>query len=234
MAIGSQCCLPIVEMLHYKNERLERMIREELTTCQFYLYDASITDRDMEIIIKQGMINKQCTELYLGSNKLTAIGISILADALKDTNQILESLWLYDNQLGDTGVYFLAKVLSRSNRTLKTLDLGKNNITDNGMKYLAQMLATNRTLTHLYLSANQITDDGLGILAKTIRNSNAHLELLHISEHPLLTDVCVDSLLQMIRHNKSIKVVQMHQCNLSENGKTKLKTGQKGRNIFLL
>ena len=129
----------VLETIHYQNKKLEQLIRQKQECSKIYLYQQELTDRDMEIVIQEGMIDKQCKELYLGSNKFTSIGISILADSLNNNNQKLETLWLFDNQVSDDGVYFLAKTLERNNTTLKKLDLGKNNITDQGLKHLAQM-----------------------------------------------------------------------------------------------
>ncbi len=209
----------MTETIHYQNKNLEQIIQEEKNDSKISLYQQELNDRDMGIIINEVINKKQCTELYLGSNKFTSIGVSILADALNNDNQKLKSLWLYDNQVCDNGVYFLAKMLSINNKTLKKLDLGKSQITDEGLKHLTQTLKKNKTLTHLYLNQNEITNDGIRILAEVIENHNTTIKVLHLFENKLLTDVCVDYLLSMIEYNQSLTVLQVYDCSLSKKGK---------------
>lgn len=88
----------------------KRLIQhEQKNRLKVSLQEQELTDRDMEIIINKCVNDEQCKELYLGLNKFTSIGVSILADTFNN-NQQLESLSLYDNQVCDNGVYFLAKV----------------------------------------------------------------------------------------------------------------------------
>lgn len=204
------------------------MIQEEKSHSEVNLYKTELMDRDIEIVIKEAIDNKQCIGLYLGLNKFTSIGISVLADSLKD-NKTLERLSLFDNQICDNAIYFLAKILSTNNGNLKKLDLGKNKITDQGVRHLAEMLKVNKTLTLLYLTQNEITDDGVVILADTIQNYNTTIELLHLSENKRLTDSCVDSLVSMIEHNQSLKDFRICDCSLSADGKEKLKTIPKSK-----
>ena len=211
-----------LETDQYHNTRIVGLIQEEKSRSEVNLYKTELTNRDVVIVIKEAMDNKQCVGLYLGLNKITSIGVSILADSLKD-NKTLEKLSLYDNEAGDNGIYFLAKALSIYNRNLKKLDLGKNKITDEAVKHLAQMLKVNKTLALLYLTQNEITDGGVFILADTIQNYNTTLELLHLSENKLLTDLSVNPLVSMIEHNQSLKDFRICDCNLSATGKERLK-----------
>jgi Ran GTPase-activating protein (RanGAP) involved in mRNA processing and transport len=188
-----------------------------------------LNDWDIELVIKEAIHKKQCTELYLGSNKFTSIGISILADALNNNNQKLEILWLYDNQVCDDGIYFLAKILSTNNTTLKKLDLGKTNITDEGVKHLAQMMKINKTLTDLFLNDNEITDDGVEILTDAIQNHNTTIQSLYLSGNKLLTDISVDYLVQMIKFNQSLELLRVYDCNLTVKGKERLMASQQSK-----
>jgi Ran GTPase-activating protein (RanGAP) involved in mRNA processing and transport len=190
-----------------------------------------LTDQDMEIVVQEAMINKQCKHLRLGSNRITSIGVSILADALKNNNT-LQQLSLYDNDISDDSVYSLAKVLSIKNNKLNVLNLGNNRITNQGMKHLAQMIRTNRTLTDLYLQQNAISDEGVQILANAIENHNATIEYLSLESNKLLTDLSVDFLLQMIRNHRSLKRLYVFDCNLSETGKKRLIKAQQVKPNF--
>ena len=126
-----------------------------------------LLDRDMETVVKQALIEKQCTRLDLGYNVITSKGASILADALQ-YNNTLEQLSLWNNYIGDTGVDILCTALSMNKNNLRKLDLSENDITDAGAGYLGQMLKNNTILTHLTLSRNNISDEGIEELANAI------------------------------------------------------------------
>ena len=158
----------------------------------------------MGVVVQEAIINKQCKYLHLSSNKITSVGALILADALND-NKTLEELVLDDNRVCDDGVYSLVKTLSIKNNILKKLSLGNNGITNEGAKQLAQMIKTNKILTCLKLYQNEITDGGIQILADAIEKHNTTIEVLDLFENKLLTDLSVDSLLQMIEHTQSLK-----------------------------
>ncbi|CAF3677861.1 unnamed protein product [Rotaria sp. Silwood1] len=196
-----------------------------------------LVDQDMEIIVKQAIITKQCNFISLQFNKFTSIGISILADALNNNNNnnnTLEILYLGNNYISDDGIYFLANILSMNNHTLKTLVLQKNRITDKGVRYLAEMLKINQTLIWLYLGQNEISDEGIRILAQTIQYQNHTLEMLVLSNNKLLTDISIDYLIEMIKHNQSLKKLWIDNCNLSELGKERLNKIQQIKKDFYI
>jgi Ran GTPase-activating protein (RanGAP) involved in mRNA processing and transport len=185
----------------------------------------ALTDHDMDLVAEQAIIGKQCTLLSLQSNKITLIGISIIADALRNISA-LETLYLSNNYISDDGVDYLVQVLSHENYPLKTLILQKNRITDRGAQSVAQMLNVNRTLTWLYLGENAISDAGVRSLAKSIEHSNRTLEMLVLSSNKLVTDASVDDLLSMIEHNQTLKKLWIDDCNLSDVGRQRLQVMQ--------
>jgi Ran GTPase-activating protein (RanGAP) involved in mRNA processing and transport len=181
-----------------------------------------LTDEDMHIIVKEVIIKKQCKQLVLTSNKITSVGVSIVAQAL-NTNNTLEILELDDNQACDRGVESLVKALLMNNNILKKLGLAKNGITDEGVRHLAQMSTTNQILTQLDLCSNEISDEGVQILANAIRDHNSTIEMLWLTSNKMLTDESVDSLIHMIQYKRSLKRLWIFKCNLSEIGKERLK-----------
>jgi Ran GTPase-activating protein (RanGAP) involved in mRNA processing and transport len=192
-----------------------------------------LIDQDMEIVAKQAILNKQCKQLFLQLNKITSLGVSILADTLNN-NTTLETLYLGNNHISDDGVYSLVNILSINNNTLKTLVLQKNGITDKGAKYLAQMLKTNETLTWLYLGDNEISDEGVRMLAESIEKYNTTLEMLVLTSNKLLTDSSIDYLIEMIKHNQSLKKLWIDSCHLSEAGKERLNKIQQSKKDFYI
>ncbi len=188
-----------------------------------------LTDRDIDIVVKQAIVNKQCQELFLGWNKITSVGASILAQAFNSSCK-LETLYLSDNNVGDDGVYSLVETLSTNNNTLRILSLGNNGITDQGAKYLAQIIKTSKTLIHLWLNENNISDEGVRILINTIENYNSTLKELYLFKNKLLTDRAVDFLLQFIECNRSVKHLYIFDCNLSQASKDRLKKSEQSKN----
>ena len=194
-----------------------------------------LIDEDMKIIITLAIINKKCTKLRLGQNEITSAGASILADALLH-NDTLEELSLWNNNLYDIGVQSLAKMLAINKNVLKKLDLSKNGITDAGVEHLALMLKTNRILTHLSLCRNEISDHGIRSLVSTIQNRYNTVQVLSLSDNKLITDSCVDPLIDMIEHNRALTKLWINDCQLSQSGKTKLRnatTSKKNLRVYM-
>jgi Ran GTPase-activating protein (RanGAP) involved in mRNA processing and transport len=185
----------------------------------------------MEIVINQAITNNKCTKLRLKGNNITSIGASSLADALINNNT-LEQLSLWSNRVCDTGVQSLANVLSFNKSTLKKLDLSQNGVTDEGAQHLAQMLKTNKILTHLSLSDNEISDQGVQLLADALQNRNNTLQVLSFTGNKLISDVSVDSFINMFKRNQSLRKLYVDDCNLSEKGKNRLRKAAQSKKNF--
>ncbi|CAF3664402.1 unnamed protein product [Rotaria sordida] len=214
----------------YQNPQLEQNISKYQLHTTIDLSKQQLLDLDMETIIKRALIEKECTKLDLGSNSITSKGASVLADALK-YNTTLEELDFHNNRISDLGVYSLAKVLSASDSILKALGLGSNGITDNGAEYLAEMLKINRTITWLALAGNQIGDYGVKLLANTLAYQNTSLLVLSLHVNKSISDVSVDIIINMLQHNKSLKKLWIQDCNMSEDGKLKLRDAAKIKQV---
>jgi Ran GTPase-activating protein (RanGAP) involved in mRNA processing and transport len=179
-----------------------------------------VTDRDVEIIAKRAIINRQCTSLVLRENEITYQGASIIADTFRQ-NIHLKKLDLSYNKLSDKGVRFLAEALL-SNITLTELNLGSTGITNRGIIYLKETLQFNDTLEKLYLYENDIDDDGMKLLTDVLSEYNQSLTLLSLYSNRLITDESIDSLMDLFRQNRSLKRIELHQCSFSKEVKTRL------------
>lgn len=206
----------------YENPQLEVSISKCQSRTTVDLSKQQLLDRDMETIVKQALIDKQCTRLDLGYNAITSLGASILADALKQ-NTTLEELDFHNNRVSDVGVRSLANVLSSNTSVVKALGLGSNGITDKGAEHLAEMLKTNRSITWLALAGNQISDHGVKLLANTLIHQNSSLLVLSLHVNKSISDASVDVIIDMLQHNKSLKKLWIQDCNISPEGKTKLR-----------
>lgn len=84
------------------------------------------------------------------------------------------------------------------------------------------MLKTNRMLTWLWLSGNEIGDHGVESLSNTLANNNLSLEWLFLNSNKSISDNSIDSLINMLKRNHSLKTIYINNCNLSDNAKQKL------------
>lgn len=224
-----------LEFPNYRNIKLEEKISQNYTQSSLCLDNLELVDHDVELVVKQAILDKQCQFLSLQSNKITSIGASILADALLNPNQIrMETLDLSKNYISDDGVESIVNSLSTRNHTLRTLILQKNKITDRGTRYLAEMLKTNETLIWLYLGENEISNEGVRLIAQTIERENHSLEILILSSNQLITDLSIDYLISMLEKNQSLKKLWIDNCNLSDAGKQRLESmGQSKKSFYL-
>jgi len=187
----------------------------------------------MEFICKAAIVDKQCRNLRLENNDITAKGITVLADTLYGNTTLVE-LHLSNNSISDMGVHALAQVLSINNHTLEWLEIHSNKITDEGAEYLAEMLKTNKKLTRLGLCFNQITDCGVRLLATAITCYNETLQWLHLASNQSITDGSVDKLVEMLTHNRSLRGLWLTDCILSTNAAKKLKQVVQSNKNFIL
>ncbi|CAF0728003.1 unnamed protein product [Adineta steineri] len=222
---------PSETVLPDKIEKVLQKIQQYNDRSLMDLRRQELTDQDMKVVVQNVQINTQCERLWLDYNKITSIGLSILANGLNNTNT-LQQLSLSNNNISDDGIHPLVKSLATHNHSLKELHLGHNKITDEGIKYLAEMLKTNQTLTHLYLQKNDITDNGIRILADVIEKYNSTIESLSLYSNKLLSDLSVHFLLQMIRNHRSLKKIYVYDCNLSQTGKNRLLSAQQSKQNF--
>ena len=73
----------MVEPSYHQNQQLVKTINNCQICPRIDFRKQKLTDLDVEIIVKQAIINKKCSMLWLTSNHLTSKGISILFSALK-------------------------------------------------------------------------------------------------------------------------------------------------------
>jgi hypothetical protein len=190
----------------YQNPQLEEKLNQFQPVLHVDLSYFHLIDPDIPIIVNKVVLEKKCTELWLFGNQITSQGASILAPSLAN-NSILKSLDLLPNK----------------NSSIKILQLSKNGISDDGAKYLSEMLKTNQTLTELWLSNNEIGNSGVKQLMNTLSYHNKTLKFLSLSTNIFITDLCIDSVIEMLEHNQTLKRFWMTGCNLTEQGQHKLR-----------
>jgi Ran GTPase-activating protein (RanGAP) involved in mRNA processing and transport len=106
---------------------------------------------------------------------------------------------------------------------IKTLNLSKNKIGDKAAEYLAEVLKVKRTLIQLYLNDNQISNRGVQFLANALCHPKANLLKLYLHNNPLINDLSVDYLVEMLRQNRSLNTLWLINCNLTDAGRQRLR-----------
>jgi hypothetical protein len=218
----------------YHNAQLIARIAKYESGSLLNLSQQHLTDLDMLLVVDQAIIKKQCTQLNLSSNWITAQGAQVIANSISSSH--LQNLDLGFNYLTDNGVRSLVQSLMIPNNTtlLTNLYLPRNSITNEGARHLAQMLeSTGNTITHLSLSYNEITGRGMQLLATAIGRDNSKLEALSLVENPL-GDECVNAIVDMLERNRSLIVLNIKKTNLSLTSKARLKQIARRKPFFHL
>lgn len=203
---------------HDRNFNIEKII-DKCSPARVNLSGQELNDQDMDIVMEKTIAKKQCMILDLKNNEVTESGVLILANALRN-NQYLEELIISHNNICDSGVRYLTSKMNSS--ILKRIDLARNDISDEGAIDLAEMLATNTSLLELSLNGNRIGNYGMNSLANALAHSNTHLELLNMSANKDVSDDSIDSIVNMMKHNQSLKRLELCHNDLSKDGEKKL------------
>lgn len=172
-----------------------------------------LTDRDMAIVLKYAVLEKQCRILNLWGNQFTPKSLPLLCRVLND-NHTLKELDLSHNHLGDHGVQIIADVLSLNNSRLKELDLSSNDITDQGARYLSIMLTRNARLKRLILNRNEISNEGFLHLANALVRENENLIQLKLEANPYITRTGVLHVLHLLRNNHILEDIYVKDCSI--------------------
>ncbi len=72
------------------------------------------------------------------------------------------------------------------------------------------MIKTNKTFTSLALSLDEINVNGVRLVVHFVENYHRTLEFFNYSYKMLFTDESIDSPLQMIEHNQSLRRLFVH------------------------
>ncbi len=208
--------------LSHSNARLKDLIHRCNSDDSIFLDYRHLTDEDMWIVVQEALNEKRCVELDLSRNRgITADGISIIALALKTNTNLVTFSLTKNSKFSNESTEALVHGL-KINRHLRVLDLSENAIEDSGAEQLAEMLKVNQVLRELNLASNHIHNQGVQYLASALRQSNRTLERLSLDWNPM-ADGCVNALVEMLKHNRSLKRLEILQTNtLSVEAKARL------------
>ncbi|CAF0921812.1 unnamed protein product [Adineta ricciae] len=150
------------------------------------------------------------------------------------SNLQLETIYLVNNQLGDELMYQLIEtIFDRSNLRVFIID---NRITDRGAALLADVLIRCRQVfTMLNLERNLIGDQGVISLMNALTQSpDSSLKSLSLSRNLCIGDGCIDSIIDTISDNHTLRSLYLEKCNLSDDGKQRLQNTIGKKSTFQL
>lgn len=166
-----------------------------------------------------------CTRLQrldLCKNRIGDSGAKMLADALLECPQLLQSLLRLDlsnNEIGDLGVLGLANALP-SVRHIQALGLKSNFIGDEGIGHLAVVLPSCQGLQQLFLCRNEIGDPGAGELAIAMPQC-ASLQVLDLSENEV-SDVGAERLAAVLPSCDQLQRFELARNRVGDRGALRL------------
>ena len=226
-------CFFFLGAKHRLSPHVEERINQTPMRSMIDLRQEQLTDRDMDLIVQQVIVNKQCTRLWLSGNRIGPAGAATLAAALLNNHHI-ERLHLLGNLLGEKGIKFLMKAIANDNRTLKMLNLQDTGITDTSIECIAEMLKTNKGLISLWLGKNDITDTGLSVLSEVLLQQNNTLQYLDLSSNKRITNESIPQLEHLIRNARSLNELSIFDCHISLPAKEALAKIARSRPRFSL
>lgn len=166
------------------------------------LSSLKVIDSDIPWIIERifRQEDKNCVQLILRDNYLTAHGVKLLVDELLRAPTKLRSLILSNNAgIGDVGIQHCARLIQAS-RSLTLLGLHYTGMTDRSVRTLADVLCREAS-----------------------ESPPARLEKLYISFNQSITDNSFDALVQILEGHKKLKTLGLQRCNLSDDTCQQLK-----------
>ena len=177
------------------------------------------TTEQMEAILQGLSNNTSLHELHV-PNTRPPVDMSILPASLT-VNNTLQRLIL-TCELNDHAMEQLSAGL-RANESVTRLTL-RCRITDTGAQHLATMLAVNDTLQKLDLFDSSITDNVVSRLSRALQH-NSSVTDLDLSYNESITNTGAVTLGEMLRENKSLRVLSLRNTSVGEEGATALIEG---------
>lgn len=178
---------------HSNRHQLLKTQLQKSPKTEIQLNNLHLTDDDLHFIIKKIVPKKKFEILSLSSNEITSKGVQLIISSLK------------------------------SNRKLTHLILSSNPIDDSSMESICELIKSSPSLNHLSLSHTNVTDDGIRLLIETLTSNSTLLRSIDLRSNQFITDVSLDSFLQLVEKNSQICACRVDNCALSQEGKDQLK-----------
>ena len=207
---------------NYENKNLKELIDQYGRNSLISLNNIKLNGNDMNILIDFGLIYQKCHAIILGNNSLTINSTLKLFSSLS-WNGTLTKLVISNNPLSDESMKCLCDSLSYYNRTLKEIVLRSNEISDQGLIYFSDTLKSNETLITIGLQENRISDQSIQYLSTILFSYPNSVENLSLYSNKLITDLSVQSFIQITQKTIPLKSFWIWDCQLSDQGKDQIK-----------
>ncbi|CAF1470056.1 unnamed protein product [Adineta steineri] len=206
----------------YRNPRLEEIIRSIEERGTLILDPMNLSDQDMEIVAKLGIIEKKCKIISLCNNAIRSVGVTILSQAF-GSRTYFSALYLDENRILDAGVQCIATRLPSEELCFRKLYLNSVGMSDVGCEYLAEMLRFNHSTYHLHLSDNDVSDRGLQLLLETTQSYESNIASITLDGNRRVTDVSINAICTAISSSHGFHNLNVRNCSISDAGKEQLK-----------
>ncbi|CAF1354256.1 unnamed protein product [Adineta steineri] len=218
----------------YRNPQLEQIIQLSEPRGKLVLESMNLNDRDMEIVARLGIVEKERRGLNLRYNGITSVGAFILAQLFYNTKYIAE-LKLCGNRLLDADVQYIARGLANKELGLIGLYLNSVGMTDASCEYLVEAVEMNGRMRFLHLCDNKISDCGVQVLMKIPGfDQRGFIPSLGLSDNKLITDASVDGICSAMFANRYFHGISIRNCSLSMAAIERLQLAAQQRGAFSL
>ncbi|CAF1380660.1 unnamed protein product [Adineta steineri] len=218
----------------YRNPQLEQIIRLSESQSALVMESMNLNDRDMEIVVRLGIMKKEYTALNLSHNRITSIGAFILTQSFYNMKYIGE-LKLCGNRLFDSGVQCIARGLANKELGLIGLYLDSVGMTDASCEYLVEAVRINGRIRHLYLFDNKISDYGVQVLMEILKfDQRGGIPGLGLSENKLITDASMNRICSAMFAYPEFRKIHLRNCSLSMAAIGRLQLAVQQRGSFSL
>jgi hypothetical protein len=154
---------------------------------------------------------------------ITEKSAKLIAEKIRQ-NVALEILQFCNNGLKDEVLHHIIQAIV--DRSCLKVFISDNNITDIGVKSIADILSSApNVISQLHLDKNRITAQGVKLIVQAISgSSNSGLKTLSFTGNLLIKDECIDDIIHFLNEKRTLKSLYLDKCDLSEDGKERLRT----------
>jgi hypothetical protein len=171
--------------------------------------------------------------LSIKNRLITEESAKILAEDIRQ-NTKLEIFYFCNNGLKDLALYHIIHAIT--DRTAVKVFMRDNNITDASATWIGEVLySAPKAISHLYLEKNRLTVQGVKSIVQALLNTpDSGLKALSFTGNHLITDECIDDIIQLFNEKHTLKSLYLDQCNFSDVGREQLRLAKANRRDFSL
>jgi len=229
--VSSSSSLPLVPLVTTSNEQIdENTVSLPITDLSCM---RSTTNLNTITAVEPARKNTQEKLMRFKNEIITEESAKIIAENIRQ-NVAVEILQFSNNSLKDEALHHIIQAIV--DRSCLKVFISDNNITDIGVKSIADLLSTApNVISQLHLDKNRITAEGVKSIVQAVSgSSNSGLKTLSFTGNLLIKDECIDDIIHFLNEKRTLKSLYLDKCDLSEDGKERLRTVISKRAAFIL